>query len=140
MKIMSKALLIFALVAGIAYADALTDRQTAMKTIGQTLKGLTAMGNGEIDFDAAAAETGLLQIEATAAMLPDLFPEGSNTGDTEAAPAIWENRAKFDEVMAKFVGDTKMEAAPADATALDAKLDVIWTNCKSCHADFRIQK
>ena len=140
MKIITKAVLISALFVGVAFADAISERQAAMKTIGQTMKGLTAMANGDVDFDANTAKMGLMQIESAAAQLPNLYPEGSGEGETEASPAIWTDNAKFTEVLNKFVADTKVDAVPADSFELSDKLDVISTNCKACHADFRIKK
>ncbi len=140
MKNIVNALMLSALITGVAYADVVTERQMAMKSIAQTMKGLSAMAKGDIGFDEKAAKTGLLQIEATAAMLPDLFPKGSNIGETESAPAIWEDRKNFDIVMAKFVSDTKIEAAPSDSSELGDKLGIIGANCKACHQDFRVKK
>lgn len=140
MKIIFKAIVISSILFGAVHADPIADRQTAMKSISQTMKGLNSMAKGEIDFDSESAKTGLLQIEATASSLPGLFPAGTDQGDTEAAPAIWTDAAKFNSIMSQFVSDTKMSSEPADSFALSDQLDKISQNCKACHADFRIKK
>lgn len=130
-----------ALMAGIANADAISERQAAYKTIGQTMKALGAMAQGGTAFNADVARTGLMQIESAAASLPGLFPEGSGEGgETEASPAIWEKPAEFQAAMDKFVSDTKLDAAPEDEFELQEKLEKIGSNCKACHQQFRIEK
>jgi cytochrome c556 len=71
-----------------------------------------------------------------------LYPEGSNAGDTTAAPAIWENPDGFRDAEKKFedaVG-AALADAPADLDALKAKFGAIGASCGACHENFRIRK
>src|SRR5690606_40123173 len=55
------------------------------------------MNRGQAQFDGAAATAAFEAIAAASKDYGDLFPEGSETGgQTEALPAIWENKADFD--------------------------------------------
>lgn len=114
----------------------LMDRQKDdMKIIGDMAKGKTP-------FDAAKAVEAARDISVTAKKIPELFPEGSLHGDTEALPAIWKD---WD----RFTGNAEDldRVASELATALDAD-SADWTGafkqvveaCKACHQDFRKKK
>ncbi|HSD92482.1 MAG TPA: cytochrome c [Methyloceanibacter sp.] len=114
----------------------LMDRQKDdMKIIGDMAKGKTP-------FDAAKAAEAARDISVTAKKIPELFPEGSLHGDTEALPAIWKD---WD----RFTGNAEDldRVASELATALDAD-SADWTGafkqvveaCKACHQDFRKKK
>jgi len=72
--------------------------------------------------------------------IPDLFPEGSIVGDSEALPAIWENWEAFTAIV-----DTGLAAAEAglaaaeagDATGYGAALQTLMGTCGQCHQQFR---
>jgi cytochrome c556 len=142
------ALLAFALSATLAFAhedatgvvkermDLMDSQKDAMKLIGDMAKGKTP-------FDAEAATKAATDIATTAKKIPDLFPEGSGGGKSEALPAVWE---KWD----RFTGDADELAAAADALAkaLGVSGSEDWKQafqkvgetCKSCHEDFRAKK
>jgi cytochrome c556 len=114
----------------------LMDRQKDdMKIIGDMAKGKTP-------FDAAKATEAARDISVTAKKIPELFPEGSLHGETEALPAIWKDWDRFTgnaEDLDRVAGEL---AAALDAGATD------WTGafkqvvdaCKACHQDFRKKK
>ncbi len=131
---------------------AIVARQDAMSDIGKSMKVLSPMAKGEAEFDHDAAQTALSTIHTSALKLPDLFPEDSMTGtghmedgvaqETEALPAIWENRDKFDALVQKFISDTEAAVAsdPQDAAALGAAMGMFAEDCKTCHEEFRVKK
>ena len=106
----------------------------------------TALGRldaAEADFDAAAALAALTTISEVAAKFGDYFPAGSETGmDTEAAPAIWSDRAGFDAKLAalKADADAAVAAAPADLDGLKAVFGPLTKNCGACHETYRLKK
>ena len=78
-----------------------------------------------------------------AATVGEQFPEGSETGmETEAAPAIWSDRAGFDAAVAKFkaAADAGVAAAPADLDGLKAVFGPLTQNCGACHETYRLKK
>ncbi len=85
------------LTAGMAHADVIADRQAIMKDMGRSVGQLAPMVKGEKPFDAATALAALEKLDADAKKLDvdTLFPSGSDQGDTEASPKIWESKEDF---------------------------------------------
>ncbi|KGF70789.1 cytochrome C556 [Hoeflea sp. BAL378] len=118
-------------------------RQEMMKKNGADVGTLAKMVKGESPFDAAAALAALTEISEVAATFGEHFPEGSETGfETEAAPAIWTDRAGFDAKVAEFKedADAAVAAAPADLDGLKAVFGPLTQNCGSCHETYRLKK
>lgn len=144
MKKLVLAISILALAGASASADPLADRQALMKERGRLTGELAKVVKGEQPFDAAAVLTTLQAMKDNAARFDAaaLFPEGSNTGDTTAAPAVWENPDGFNAAEKKFEDavDAAVADAPADVDALKAKFGAIGSSCGACHETFRIRK
>ena len=74
--------------------------------------------------------------------LGKLFPEGSNVGESEALPAIWENPDDFAEAIANMQSATAafVEAAESgDGEAIGAAFRNVGMGCRGCHDNFRQQ-
>jgi cytochrome c556 len=72
--------------------------------------------------------------------IPDLFPEGSIVGESEALPAIWENWDGFTAIVetGKTAAAAGLAAAEAgDAAAYAAALQALGGTCGACHQQFR---
>ncbi|TIO06435.1 cytochrome c [Mesorhizobium sp.] len=127
-----------------AFADPILDRQALMKERGKIAGGLSKVVKGENPFDAAAVMTSLQALQANAEKLDidALFPAGSDTGDTTAAPKIWQDMAGFKATHDKYLADVKaaVAAAPADVDALKAQFNTIGGDCGTCHETYRIKK
>ncbi|UVK38165.1 cytochrome c [Mesorhizobium sp. AR10] len=138
------AISMLALAGSAAFADPILDRQALMKERGKIAGGLSKVVKGEEAFDAASVLTALQALQANAEKLDvdALFPTGSDTGDTTAAPKIWEDMAGFKAANDKYLADVKaaVAAAPADADALKAQFDTIGGDCGTCHQSYRIKK
>jgi len=92
------------------------------------------MLRGQTPFDLAAAQKALAGFQEVAAKAPALFPPDSQTGDTNALPAIWENKADFDARFAKFGADAKAAAAAiTDEASFKANMPNVLKNCGGCH-------
>lgn len=119
------------------------ERETLMKGFGQgmgVVKGVVADGKGTLA-DAAAAAA---KIAAGAGQIPGVFPAGSNAGESEALPVIWEQWSEF-ETDAKTMGELagKLEAAAASgdqAATLAAFAALGKDGCGGCHETFRKKK
>ena len=76
-----------------------------------------------------------------AALIPTLFPKGTETGgDTKALPEIWSDPAGFQKIaMAASDAATKLavaaKAGDADEVAADTKL--LGEQCGACHKGYR---
>tara|TARA_R110002020_G_scaffold41276_13_gene121695 strand:+ start:2070 stop:2522 length:453 start_codon:yes stop_codon:yes gene_type:complete len=112
---------------------AMAAREQLMKSNGQTLRGAGALTGAE-------AQAAMQTLVANFTNMPAVFPEGSNTGGSEALPAIWENWAAFTAII--DTGRTAAEqglaaAETGDATAYGAALKAIGDTCSTCHQQFR---
>ncbi|MEE4294259.1 MAG: cytochrome c [Xanthomonadales bacterium] len=117
-------------------------RHELMEDVGGGAKTIGGMLKGEKPFDAAAAAAAFQVWADAAETFGDLFPEGSESGfGTEAAPAIWTDRAGFDAKLAEFAEASKaaVAAAPQDLDALKAAAGPAFETCKGCHEDYRIE-
>ena len=128
---------------GIAYADIKEDvikmRQRLMDANGQAAKVAVTMARGDAPFDATIAAAVLLSISHDNDVLPNLFPAGTETGETKAGPAIWSDNAGFKALSAKMVTDAKA-AADAAAQGIDAfkkAMGPVGQNCQACHEKYR---
>ena len=73
-------LAVLGLSVSIAQADAVTDRQEAMKQVGDAMKAIAAIAKGEAAFDAAVVKSNAEIMAKQFAAAKSLFPEGSETG------------------------------------------------------------
>ncbi|MBZ9852754.1 cytochrome c [Mesorhizobium sp. CA13] len=127
-----------------AFADPILDRQALMKERGKIVGGLSKVVKGEEPFDAAAVLTALQALQANAEKFDAdvLFPAGSDTGDTTAAPKIWQDMAGFKATEDKYLANVKaaVAAAPADVDSLKTQIGVIGSDCGTCHKGYRVKK
>ncbi|MET0606377.1 MAG: cytochrome c, partial [Beijerinckiaceae bacterium] len=72
------------------------------------------------------------------AAFKDLFPPGTDQGETRALPAIFQNRDGFNAAVTKFETDARSaKAAVKDEASLKAEMPKVLANCGSCHTGFR---
>jgi len=117
-------------------------RHELREAVGAGAKTIGGMLKGEKPFDAAAAAAAFQVWADAAGTFGDLFPEGSESGyETEAAPAIWSDRAGFDAKLAEFAeaANAAVAAAPQDLDALKAAAGPAFKTCKGCHEGYRVE-
>ena len=119
------------------------ERQQEMEQVGKAAKPIGLMFRGEREFDAGIVRTSLQTFLDTSAVFGDLFPEGSESGEeTEAAPAIWEDREGFEDALDQWRGAVE-DAIDSEPQTLDEAKPVIgpvFKACKNCHDNYRIDK
>jgi len=126
--------------------DPLTQRQALMDATAAAAALAGGMLKGEIPYDRTAAKSAITTFWAVSRNYGHLFPEGSDTGKTEASPNIWKDRAGFDAKLAKFTADVDKakevsgKDGPADLASFKGAVGPVLTNCKACHQDYRITK
>ncbi len=130
----------------LAAEDPIAVRKALMDSMGGAA-GLTAgVMKGELEYAPALGKAAITTAAAVAAAFPDFFPEGSGTGDTTAAPAIWEDHDGFMAEIGKLREATVAALAvagkdgPADADAFTGAMKPVLGTCKSCHETYRIDK
>lgn len=121
--------------ASLSPEEMVAKRQAIMKEDGGILKG----AGGLTGADAVTAADHLI---TNFSNLTVLFPEGSAVGDSEAAPAIWENNADFQAILASAVtaaNAMKAAAEAGDAAAYGASIKTIGGFCGQCHQTYRVK-
>ncbi|WP_417684745.1 c-type cytochrome [Roseibium sp.] len=130
----------------IAAGGPIEHRKAIMQSVGASAGLAGGMMKGEIAYSPAAGKAVIASMNAAAHSFGAFFPEGSDAGDTTAAPAIWSDAAGFEAALAKFAEATGAAMAasgkdgPADLDAFKAVAGPIMGNCKSCHEAFRVKK
>jgi cytochrome c556 len=128
----------FAATAVVAQGDPIAARKGLMKGISGANRTATEMLDGKQPFDLVRAKAALTTMSENAAKASALFPATSKTGDTNALPAIWDNKADFDAKMAKFSADAKAAAGKiTDAASLKSEIGEVRKNCGGCHNVYR---
>jgi len=140
-NLLGAAVLLFAapLFAG---GDPIHERHELMEGVGDAAKPVGQMLKGEREFDAAVVMASFETFDEASAQLGDLFPPGSETGqDTEAAPAIWEDRAGFEDALATWAGavDAAIAANPQTLDETKPVAGEVFKACKGCHDNYRIK-
>lgn len=118
-------------------------RQALMKDVRESAKVIGGMMRGEAEYDAAAVTEALAVFKKASGHIGELFPEGSEAGEeTEAAPAIWEDREGFNEAIGKWAEATDAALADVPDSLDEAKpvLGAVFQSCKGCHDNYRIEK
>lgn len=125
----------------VAEGDAIKTRQQAMKDNGAAMKAIKAV----IEANGAAADVvaPAQKIAANGAMIPDLFPQGSDQGDTAAKPEIWQNwddfKSKADSL--KMEADMLVSAAQSgDLATVKAQFEKVGAACGGCHKVYKVAK
>ena len=110
-----------------------------MKDVRESAKVIGGMLRGQAEYDSAAATEALTVFKKASGHFGDLFPEGSETGEeTEAAPAIWEDRAGFDAKWTAYAEATAaMQAVAGDGLdALRPAIGAVGQTCGGCHGEY----
>ena len=118
-------------------------RHELMEGVRDAAKPVGEMLKGERDFNAAVAMESFQTWAEAAAIVGDLFPEGSETGyDTEARATIWTDREGFNAILLAFgeAVDAAIAANPQDLEALKTAAGPVFKTCKDCHEGYRVEE
>jgi cytochrome c556 len=131
------------LIAGPAAADTAVNsikyRQNVMKAMSAHVSAFFMVNMGTI------SQPGHLKAHANAladlgAQTKDLFPAGTDVGQTEALPLIWQEPAEFAKAV-KAVEDStaalKKAVDAGDKAATGAAAKALGESCKGCHDRYR---
>ena len=120
--------------------DPAHERHELMEGVRDAIKPLITMLKEEAEFDQEQVMASLQTFADAADRLGSLVPEGSQGG--EAAPAIWEDRAGFEEEI-KLWSQATADAIEARKGTLDEAriaLKPVLSSCKRCHDSYRIEE
>lgn len=127
----------------VAGDDPRHERHELMESVKDAAKPVGLMLKGEAEFDADTLMASLKVFHDASGEFGDLFPPGSETGmDTEAAPAIWEDRAGFEQALADWRAavETALDAKPVSLEDAEPVVGPIFDACKNCHDTYRIEE
>jgi cytochrome c556 len=102
---------------------------------------------GVICFSVAAAQApdasqGVVKYRQSV-MNPQIFPEGSGTGETRAKPDIWQKRSQFEQAALTLQQESAklVEVAQGgDMKEITVQYLAVAKACKGCHKPFRKRK
>lgn len=122
-------------------AAGIAARRAIYKEMGDATQPVARMLKKEIPFDLAVVRHALdLQI-AAATRLPDMFPDDTKSGDTDALPAVWDKNAEFRGNFAKLLADaTAARAGITDEASFAAVMPGVLQDCGTCHRSFRVRR
>lgn len=116
-------------------------RHAQMQMISYHTGVLGSMAKGEVDFDAAIAQSAAANLAHLAAMSPAaLWTPGSEQGAAEgsrAKPEIWSDADGFAAKFKVLEDGSKAMMQVADLDALRAGMGAIGGSCKGCHQEYR---
>ena len=117
-------------------------RQKVMGAQSGHLGGIGQILKNKLDFTAHIPQHAQA-ISDLAKLLPDLFPDGTQKGKTDALPEIWQDRDDFkDKANALETEAAKLAqvARSGDASAIGAQVKKVGKACGGCHKKYRQPK
>lgn len=123
--------------------DTIEARQGFYKLLGANMGVLAGMAKGEIDYDAAAAQTAADNMGTlTMYNVGHLYMPGTSNAEsdkTRALPKIWEDFPGVQEKGAAFVDAVKAMQAVAGAgkDQMAGAMGALGGSCKGCHDTYR---
>ena len=118
--------------------DLIGYRQAVMEALGKHIGAISMMVRGKVPYDHMVNQANALA--ATAATVGDVFPAGSDMGDTHALAAVWEQEEDFKAKVAALQDASRnfaTVAASGDKAAIGKALGAVGGSCKGCHDDYK---
>lgn len=117
-------------------------RQSVMSAIGGLMGTSVGRIRDGLDYGPDMKQVAAA-LQALTRDIPALFPKGSDFGETDAKPEVWENRQAFEEASAKM--REQADAFSASVQTGDRKQMLgafkgVGDACKGCHEDFRVKR
>jgi len=120
--------------------DLIEYRHEVMEAIKGHNKAIKAILEGKVPYD-DHLDMHMASLEALLGRVGELFPEGSDFGETDAKDAIWDNPEKFKQSVEKAQNafeTFKSVVAKGDKRAsLDAHKKFGKASCGNCHKSFK---
>ena len=125
----------------LAQSDPIAARKNLMKQLGDAGDELVKMDKGQAPFDLAKVQAYLKASAEASESGPKLYPENSKSGDTRAAPKIWETPDDFAAKWATF-GKLAREAQAnvKDEATFKASFSTVDRACVDCHRSYRLRR
>jgi len=116
-------------------------RQSAMTLIGKYWGPIAGMASGKVSpYNADVVSRNATYLENLAQMPWDGFHESTKGEKSRALPAIWEQKAKFDELAQRLQSETAklgQLARAKDEAGVKQQYAAVGKVCGACHESFR---
>ncbi len=129
-----------ALMAAPAPADPAKARHQAMEQIGDAMKMLATMAKGQLAFDPKLVRDQATIVSERLEQAAQLFPPGSDAGETHARPEIWSDRPGFDNAMKDAQAAAAALQSVQDEAAFRPALGRLGQSCNACHDKYRMSE
>ena len=114
-------------------------RQGVMKAQGGLMAAMAQIVRGKVQYDAQLSVYAQA-LRSISGDIPDMFPEDSDFGETDAKAEIWEDSEKFRKAADKAANaaETFQKAVDSgDKKAIGREFKALADACKGCHKKFR---
>ncbi|MFM7396750.1 MAG: c-type cytochrome [Gammaproteobacteria bacterium] len=115
-------------------------RQSAYTVLGAQMGLMGAQASGRAPFDAKTFAAAAERAAFMANYVPELFPAGSITPNSEAKPEIWQQQAEFQRLMRDMQSKAANLATVArggDLEAIKPAFGATGASCKACHDKYK---
>ena len=116
-------------------------RQSAMTLIGKYWGPIAGMASGKVSpYNADVVSRNATYLENLAQMPWDGFHESTKGEKSRALPAIWQQKAKFDELAQRLQSETiklGQVARAKDEAGVKQQYAAVGKVCGACHENFR---
>ena len=115
-------------------------RQAVMTLQGKYFGPLGAMAQGKAPYNAATVQRNAGFLDNLSRMSWDGFDPSTKGEKSRALPAVYDNKAKFDEIASRL--ETELStlvtvSRKGDEAAVKAQIGAVGKVCGACHNDFR---
>jgi cytochrome c556 len=120
--------------------DAVEYRQNVLKAVGGHMTASAAIVRGQVPHRDQLIRHAR-SINEMAQIAPTLFPAGSDSGQTDALPAIWQQPERFQERLQAFQEAAAryhdVVANGEDQAAVGRAFVALGQACRNCHDNYR---
>lgn len=122
--------------------QAIENRKAVFTLIGNNFKPVGEILKGTVAYQAVDVGKLTARVSFLTGLLPDAFPDVSQTGDTQAKSEIWSNRTDFDRRLSEFAQHAAALSQVVgqhggNSDAFQAAVRAVVQDCKGCHDNYR---
>jgi len=125
-----------------AAKQAIENRKAVFRLIGANFRPIGEILKGNATYESVDVAKSATRVAFLASFLGESFSDGSKTGDTQAKPEIWSNRADFDLRQKSFVDHSTalsqlVARGGGNNDAFKTAALAVLQDCKGCHDNYR---
>ena len=116
-------------------------RQNVMKSMGGHMGAMASIVRGKVDYKEQLVHHAKA-VSDIAGMVPHLFPDESDFGETRAKAAVWDKRDEFDKKTRSLADNSAafLKVVRSGKADYGPQFKKLAESCKSCHKTFREKK